>query len=58
LLNKKFGLLTVIEDAGNDSYGNSIWKCKCDCGKIKIIKGGNIISGNTITCGCGKMSKG
>lgn len=58
LLNKRFGLLTVIEDAGNDNYGNSIWKCKCDCGKIKIIKGGNIISGNTITCGCGKMSRG
>lgn len=58
LLNQKFGLLTVIQDAGNDSYGNSIWKCRCDCGNIKIIKGKNLVSGNTISCGCNKMSKG
>ena len=58
LLNKKFGLLTVIEDAGNDDYGNSLWKCRCECGNIKIIKGGNLVKGNTITCGCGKMSAG
>ena len=58
LLGKKFGLLTVIQDMGNDSYGNSQWKCQCECGNIKIIKGGNLTSGNTITCGCGAMSKG
>lgn len=58
LLGQKFGLLTVINDAGNDDYGNSLWKCQCDCGNIKIIRGGNLISGGTITCGCGKMSKG
>lgn len=58
LLGQKFGLLTVIDDAGNDEYGNSLWRCQCDCGNIKIIKGGNLTSGGTITCGCGKMSKG
>ena len=58
LLNKKFGLLTVIEDMGNDSYGNSIWKCRCDCGNIKIIRGGNLVGGQILTCGCGKMSAG
>ena len=58
LINKRFGLLTVIEDMGNDSNGNSLWKCQCDCGKVKIIKGGNLSSGNTISCGCKKSSKG
>lgn len=58
LINKRFGLLTVIEDMGNDSNGNSLWKCQCDCGKVKIIKGGNLSSGNTISCGCHKSSKG
>ena len=58
LLNQKFGLLTVIEDCGNDEKGNSIWKCLCECGNIKIIKGTNLVSGNTISCGCKKMSKG
>lgn len=58
LLNQKFGLLTVIQDMGNDSYGNSIWKCQCECGNVKIIRGGNLINKNTISCGCKKFSKG
>lgn len=58
LLGKKFGLLTVIEDAGNDKDGNSLWKCQCECGKVKIIKGTNLVNGNVVTCGCGKMSTG
>lgn len=58
LLNQKFGLLTVIEDAGNDPKGNSLWKCKCDCGNVKIIRGSNLINHNTLTCGCRKMSFG
>ena len=58
LLGKTFGLLTVIEDAGNDEKGNSLWKCQCKCGNIKIIKGSNLVSHNTFTCGCQKMSRG
>lgn len=58
LLNQSFGMLKVIQDAGKDKTGNSLWKCQCVCGKIKIIRGSNLISGNTISCGCHKTSKG
>jgi hypothetical protein len=51
LVGKKFGRLTVIEFY---KYKNKIkyWKCKCDCGKIKNIRGANLISLNTKSCGC------
>ena len=58
LVGKTFGLLTVLEDAGNDKDGNSQWKCQCECGNITIVRGGNLKNGGTISCGCSKMSKG
>lgn len=58
LLGQKFGMLMVIEDMGNDIKGNSLWKCKCDCGREKIVRGVNLVAGATISCGCSKMSKG
>lgn len=30
------------------------WVCKCDCGKIKFVIGGNLKSGGTKSCGCDK----
>lgn len=54
-----FGLLTVIEETNIvDSSGHKQYKCLCQCGKIKNIRGSNLIEGNTISCGCSKMSKG
>lgn len=54
-----FGLLTVIEETNIvDSFGHKQYKCLCQCGKIKNIRGSNLIEGNTISCGCSKMSKG
>lgn len=58
LLGQRFGMLTVIEDMGNNSHGNSIWKCRCDCGQEKIIIGGNLVAETIISCGCSKLSKG
>lgn len=51
LLNKKFNLLTVIEEAPKIK-GRSAWKCKCDCGAYKIIKSEELKSGGTKSCGC------
>jgi len=54
LAGKKFGLLTVLEYAGNrdDARKSVQWLCKCDCGKEKIVSGNNLKSKNTISCGC------
>lgn len=65
LMGKKFGRLLVIEfieTKKNDSF----WKCKCDCGTIKVIRRSSL-GRTTHSCGClrseltsirGKLNKG
>jgi hypothetical protein len=49
LINKKFGRLTVIEKAQEKPVK---WRCKCDCGNIKILPTRYLTSGDTQSCGC------
>ncbi len=32
--------------------GASYWNCLCDCGKSIVVRGSNLISGDTQSCGC------
>ena len=48
----KFGKLTVIEQAGVDSIQNTVWKCKCECGREHFISQRSLSTGNTLSCGC------
>lgn len=50
LTGRKFGRLTVIDLQRTD--GRIYWKCKCDCGNIKLIPRGSLVSGRTRSCGC------
>ena len=52
LTGQRFGRLTVIERAGNDCIGQVTWRCRCDCGNITVVAGGNLRTGNTQSCGC------
>ena len=52
LANKRFGRLIVLEEAGKSKSGACLWRCKCECGKEKIIKSSHLISGNNKSCGC------
>lgn len=52
LLNQKFERLLVIDFASVDKHQKCVWKCKCDCGKIKNVNGGALIQGETKSCGC------
>ena len=39
--------------------GNGIkWHCLCECGNTKDVYLGNLTSGNVLSCGCLKMSRG
>ncbi len=51
-IGERYGMLTVVERAGNTSWGNAKWLCKCDCGELRIVQGGNLRSGNSTNCGC------
>lgn len=54
LSGEKFGMLTPIKVVGTNKYGYSIWNCKCDCGKEKQVTSRELLSGDTISCGCQK----
>lgn len=46
-----FGFLTVIEDAGMNVHGLAKWKCRCSCGKEKIMDARGIVIGKSVSCG-------
>jgi hypothetical protein len=52
LTGQRFGRLEVISPAFKDNYNKWHWNCKCDCGNEKIIRGGDLKSNKTQSCGC------
>lgn len=52
LIGKKFGKLTVIEQAPRTKNRSVLWKCLCECGREKIARNKNLIEGITSDCGC------
>lgn len=52
LSGKYFGRLKVIARISVTKYRDSVWLCRCRCGKEKHIRGGNLKNGHTKSCGC------
>ena len=52
LSGQRFGRLLVIERMQNNKHGKSQWRCRCDCGNEVVVVAGNLLSGNTTSCGC------
>lgn len=48
----KYGRLTVISRNGSDAKGSALWLCRCDCGAEKVIRGTDLRTGHTKSCGC------
>lgn len=57
LTGKVFGRLTVVRFLGISRNGKSQWVCRCECGKEKVIIGGDLSSGRTTSCGCKKVER-
>lgn len=51
LTGQRFNRLVVIEFVEKRGL-NAYWKCVCDCGIVKTLRGSNIKSGHTKSCGC------
>lgn len=51
-----YGELTVIEEAGRDKNRQTLWKCKCNCGKYIIVSGINLRNNKKLNCGCKRIS--
>lgn len=53
LTGKRFGRLVAIEPAKEKTRnGLALWKCKCDCGNMKIARSDNLKKNRTMSCGC------
>ncbi len=48
-IGRKYGRWTVEEYAGRGH-----WKCRCDCGEVRVILTSSLTSGNSSSCGCFK----
>lgn len=51
-IGNRYGKLVVIERAENNSSGNAMWKCQCDCGGMAVVSGTDLRRKHTISCGC------
>jgi hypothetical protein len=49
LTGNKYGNLTVVERVPNKN-GRTYWRCKCECGNEREIRGENLKSGKTSSC--------
>jgi hypothetical protein len=55
LKGKIFGKLTVLEFVGRPqrgSSGDSLWRCRCECGQESTARGYNLKTGKSKSCGC------
>ena len=52
LTGRKFGRLEVLRHVHSDQRSAAFWECRCDCGNIVVVRGGDLKSGNTLSCGC------
>lgn len=51
LTGRRFGLLKVIKFVRVQGQA-SFWKCRCDCGKMTIVRSYHLNNGHTKSCGC------
>ena len=52
LKNKRFGRWFVLGFVKTDGQRGAIWRCKCDCGTIRNVRGGSLMAGRSKSCGC------
>jgi hypothetical protein len=52
LVGQRLGRLIVFQFAGMTRDSHPLYRCLCDCGKEKIIRGHDLSAGKTKSCGC------
>lgn len=51
-IGQRFGRLLVLEEAGRNQLKKVLWKCQCDCGTVVVRPSGDLVTGNSVSCGC------
>lgn len=49
---QRYGRLTVLERAGTNALKKVVWECRCDCGNTAYRTAGDLVTGNSVSCGC------
>ena len=49
--------LTVLRENGRDKHNNVLWLCRCKCGNVVTVRGEDLRSGHTTSCGCYKRER-
>ena len=61
LIGRKFGALIVVRDNGLGRTPRGqvyrLWRCKCICGNVTLVRTGSLRSGHTRSCGCLKIAE-
>jgi hypothetical protein len=61
LIGNRYGLLTVVGLAlpiiTKSGKRKTAWLCRCDCGKERIVYGGNLKQGHVKSCGCSRWKR-
>lgn len=57
LVGRRFGRRVVLGFSHSDASGISCWRCLCDCGKEKIIRGISLRKGKSQSCGSSDCRK-
>lgn len=52
LTGRRFGGVVAMSISENKSGGHIMWRCLCDCGAWKDIRGSHLTSGKINSCGC------
>lgn len=52
IIGRTFGRLIALQRVERTNDGTSHYECLCDCGNRTVVRGGNLVSGNTRSCGC------
>ena len=55
---QRYGKLVALYPTGTNERRAMKWMFQCDCGKTKEIEGNSVTRGNTLSCGCLKVSHG
>lgn len=52
MVGQRYGRLTVLKRAENNSQGKVCWLCRCDCGGYHAVGRNSLVKGYTSSCGC------
>lgn len=56
IVGRRFGMLTVCARVFETPSDGPKWSCRCDCGKVKVIRG-NALRRGQHSCGCVSLGK-